>query len=103
MTRDIREFIADLPAAITSITVDTWQDDYGMSYVGIWDRTGHDPEDGEWGNDIYIDCRQEYDFRSDVTLALSLAGFNFGGPRHDADWISYDLPEGAGLMLTATR
>lgn len=103
MKRDIREFITGLPAAVTSVAVDTWQDVYGMSYVVVWDRTGHEPDDGEWGNDIYMDCRQEYDFRSDSALGLSLAGFNFSGPRHDAGWVSYDLPEGAGLILTATR
>lgn len=81
-----------IPEAVTFIFVEAWPADSPTEGI-IWDRTGLDSEDGEWGTQL-IDWEGDLD---DVKRVLSEHGFSLG------DFARADLPEGSELFTEATR
>ena len=72
--------------------METWAD--GLEWFGIiWDRTGHEPEDGEWGAQLV----EWHGDRADVVARLEGAGFTVG------EFVEHDLGDGPELLAVAHR
>lgn len=82
-----------IPAEVTDIAIEAWDAEDGTNQGIIWDRSGQDPEDGEWGTQI-IDWEGDPD---DILIRLRNAGF-------DAyEFTTTDLGDGPELFTTASR
>ena len=92
MTRATAHTIT-IPAEVTSIAIEAWDNDYGTQDGIIWDRTGHEPEDGEWGAQLV----EWHGDRADVVARLEGAGFTVG------EFVEHDLGDGPELLAVAHR
>ena len=80
------------PDDVRSVAVEAWAD--GLEWCGIiWDRTGLEPEDGEWGDQM-LEWRGD---RADVVARLEGAGFTVG------EFVEHDLGDGPELFAVAHR
>ena len=81
-----------IPDDVRSVAVETWAD--GLEWFGIiWDRTGHEDYDGEWGAQL-LEWAGDLD---DVTAAVERAGFTVG------EFVAHELGDGAELLAVASR
>ena len=81
-----------IPDDVRSVAVETWAD--GLEWFGIiWDRTGHEPEDGEWGAQLV----EWHGDRADVVTRLEGAGFTVG------EFVEHELGDGPELLAVASR
>ena len=94
----VTDFIASLPATVTTVTADTWQDDNGMVNIIVWAASK-----GSYVVEEYQDSEYDFDFRPCVEDALLAAGFTFPGEHYGEEWFFFGLSGGAELTLTATR
>ena len=81
-----------IPDDVRSVAVETWAD--GLEWFGIiWDRTGEEADNGEWGNEM---IRWTGD-RADAERMVEQAGFEIG------EFESIDLGDGPEDFATAKR
>lgn len=80
------------PAAVKAICIETWDVEGGQEGI-IWDRTGQEDQDGEWGTQI-IDWAGDVD---DVVIAARNAGFAV------EEFNSYDIGGDQGATALARR
>lgn len=67
-----------IPADVTAIVVDVFAGHHGLQTVHVWDRTGREDEDGDWGNAVgfrYIPADVDAE---EVAAALRVAGWAEG-------------------------
>lgn len=81
-----------IPTTVTSITMEVWHED-GQDHGIIWDRTGEEADNGEWGNEM---IRWTGD-RADAERMVEQAGFEIG------EFESIDLGDGPEDFATAKR
>lgn len=92
MTRTTAHTIT-IPAEVTSIAIEAWDNDYGTQDGIIWDRTGLKEEDGQWGGQL-IDWEGDLD---DIILRLRNAGFEV------SEFAIDGIGDDAEMFATATR
>lgn len=92
MTR-ITATAIQFPAAVKTICIEAWDADEGGQEGIIWDRTGHEDQDGEWGAQI-IDWTGDVD---DVVTAARNAGFEV------EELAAYDVNGDQGATALAHR
>lgn len=89
---NITTAVANIPTHATAITVETWE--YGNDIKSIiWDRTGLEPEDGEWGDQLDTFTTDDTD---DVDHALREW-------EPVEDWVAVSLPEDDETFRPFTR
>mgnify|MGYP007086362633 CR=1 FL=1 len=81
-----------IPETVTSVALEVWRD-YGQDRGIIWDRTGREEQDGEWGDEMILWAGD----RDDVRRIIEQAGFEVG------DFESFDLGDGPEDFATAVR
>ena len=92
MTRATAHTIT-IPAEVTSIAIEAWDNDYGTQDGIIWDRTGHTDDDGEWGNELF----EWVGHLDDVRAAAKRAGFEVG------EFVTQTIDGETEVFATATR
>lgn len=81
-----------IPTTVTSIAMEIWHEN-GQDQGIIWDRTGEEADNGEWGNEM---IRWTGD-RADAERMVEQAGFEIG------EFESIDLGDGPEDFATAKR
>lgn len=92
MTRTAAHQIS-IPANVQRIAIETWETEDGTTQGIIWDRTGLQSQDGEWGAQI-IDWEGD---RDDAVICAEMAGFTVAEP------IPYSIEGVEGAVAEATR
>ena len=90
MTRIDAETIT-IDQAAETICIEAWPADYPTEGI-IWDRTGYDDEDGEWGQQT-IEWEGDLD---DAVHAVEAAGFTV------EEFVDHDI-DGGGVTALARR
>lgn len=81
-----------IPEDVARIAIEAWPAEDPSQGI-IWDRTGHEPEDGEWGAQLV----EWHGDRADVVARLEGAGFTVG------EFVEHDLGDGPELLAVAHR
>lgn len=92
MTRTASHQIS-IPANVERLAIEAWETEDGTTQGIIWDRTGLQPQDGEWGTQL-IDWEGD---RADAVICAEQAGFTV------ADFIPYNIEGDEGAIAEATR
>ena len=92
MTRTTAHAIT-IPAEVTDITIEAWDAEDGTNQGIIWDRTGLEKNDGQWGGQL-IDWEGDLD---DITIRLRNAGFEV------SEFVIDGIGDDAELFATASR
>jgi len=82
-----------IPAEVTDVAIEAWDAEGGTNQGIIWDRTGLEENDGQWGGQL-IDWEGDLD---DTIIRLRNAGFQVS--KFAIDGIGDD----AELFATASR
>ncbi|SJN26827.1 hypothetical protein FM125_06395 [Micrococcus lylae] len=91
MTRIAAETIT-IDQAVETICIEAWDTEGGQAQGIIWDRTGQDDQDGEWGTQL-IDWEGDLD---DAVIAVEAAGFTV------EEFVGHDI-DGGGATALARR
>lgn len=85
-----------IPTETATLAVDYGQED-GETIVAIYDRTGHEEQDGLWGEFLGHATLREDATDDDVRVALRAAGWTEGTP------MAYALHNAQGALTTWTH
>lgn len=81
-----------IPEDVARIAIEAWPAEDPSQGI-IWDRTGHEDYNGEWGSQLL----EWVGGLDDVTAAVERAGFTVG------EFVAHELGDGAELLAVAHR